>query len=277
MGKLGRGLNVLLPVDRDEILHVDPQRIHANPDQPRKDFDEALLMQLAASISEKGILQPIIVARNEDSTFTLIAGERRLRAALRSNLTKVPCIVRDKKHNDSLEISLIENIQRQDLNPIETAHAFQKLVDDFDLKQDEIASKVGKDRATVANYLRLLNLPQEIRTMVSENKLSMGHARAIVSVSDATRQLEIANKIIENNLNVRQTETLVSNISTVAEEPQTPPTPPQKDPHIFHIEQELIKTLGTKVRIKHKGKKGKIEIEYYSIDELNRLIDIFRI
>ncbi|MBF0538663.1 MAG: ParB/RepB/Spo0J family partition protein [Nitrospirae bacterium] len=275
---LGKRLDTLLPVEGDEILHVETQRILPNPDQPRKGFDEESLKQLAASVSEKGILQPIIVGRNGDGTFTLIAGERRWRAAALSGLMKVPCIVRTAKYNDSLEISLIENIQRQDLNPIETAHAFQRLIDDFDLKQEEVATKVGKDRATVANYLRLLNLPQEIRDMVSQDKLSMGHARAIVSVNDTTKQLEIAKTVIEGNLNVRQTEHLVSNISTTATAPEQPPKqPPPKDPHISNIEQELIKTLGTKVRINHKGKKGKIEIEYYSLDELNRLIDILRI
>ncbi|MBV6341136.1 ParB/RepB/Spo0J family partition protein [Candidatus Magnetobacterium casense] len=281
MVKLGRGLNVLLPVERDGILHVDPQRISPNPDQPRKDFDEESLIQLAASVREKGILQPIIVNRNDDSSFTIIAGERRLRAAVLCGLTKVPCIVRDKKHNDALEISLIENIQRQDLNPIETARAFQKLIDDFELKQEDIATKVGKDRATVANYLRLLHLPQEVQAMVSENKLSMGHARAIVSAGSPVQQLDIAGQVIENNLNVRQTEALVAALSTEVAEKQPPATtattPAQKDPHISNIEQELIKTLGTKVRINHKGKKGKIEIEYYSLDELNRLIDILRI
>lgn len=281
MVKLGRGLNVLLPVERDGILHVDPQRISPNPDQPRKDFDEESLRQLAASVQEKGILQPIIVTRNDDSSFTVIAGERRLRAAVLCGLTKVPCIVRDKKHNDALEISLIENIQRQDLNPIETARAFQKLIDDFELKQEDIATKVGKDRATVANYLRLLHLPQEVQAMVSEDKLSMGHARAIVSAGSPVQQLDIAGQVIENNLNVRQTEALVAALSTEVAEKQPPATtattPAQKDPHISNIEQELIKTLGTKVRINHKGKKGKIEIEYYSLDELNRLIDILRI
>ncbi|MBF0345054.1 MAG: ParB/RepB/Spo0J family partition protein [Nitrospirae bacterium] len=282
---LGRGLDALLPSEGDEILQVETQRIFPNPNQPRKSFDEEALKQLAASVSEKGILQPIIVSRNGDGTFSLIAGERRWRAAHISGLNKVPCIVRDTKQDDSLEISLIENIQREDLNPIETAKAFQKLIDDFNLKQEEVAVKVGKERATVANYLRLLNLPSEIQDMVSQNKLSMGHARALLSVNDAQLQLEIAKNVIENNLSVRETEALsrpqLSSLSTDGEQKvetgkqEKKETP--KDPHISDIEQELIKTLGTKVKINHKGKKGKIEIEYYSLDELNRLIDILKI
>ncbi|KWT85578.1 ParB/RepB/Spo0J family partition protein [Candidatus Magnetominusculus xianensis] len=271
---LGRGLDALIPQEGEEISHVEIEKVFPNPAQPRKHFDEDALAQLASSITAQGVIQPVIVSRNGDGTFMLIAGERRWRASNLAGLKKIPCIIRDKNREDSLEISLIENIQRENLNPIETAAAFQRLIDEFDLKQEEVAVKVGKDRATVANYLRLLNLPAEIKDYIVAGKLTAGHARAILSLSDPGTQLDAAAHVIKSALNVRETEAFCKKLA----EDKPPPKPqPQRDPYIASVEDELIKTLGTKVHINHDGNKGRIVLEYYSLDELNRLIDILRI
>ncbi|MBF0458942.1 MAG: ParB/RepB/Spo0J family partition protein [Nitrospirae bacterium] len=271
---LGRGLDALIPQDGEEIHNVEIEKVFPNPAQPRKHFDEGALAQLAASIAAQGVIQPVVVSRNGDGTFTLIAGERRWRASNLAGLIKIPCIIRDKNREDSLEISLIENIQREGLNPIETAAAFQRLIDEFGLTQENVAIKVGKDRATVANFLRLLNLPAEIRDFIVAGKLTAGHARAILSVSGPAAQLDAASHVIKNALNVRETENYCKKI---AETKTPPPQQPLRDPFIASVEEELIKTLGTKVRINHDGTKGRIVLEYYSLEELNRLIDILRI
>lgn len=271
---LGRGLDALIPQEGEEIHNVEIEKVFPNPAQPRKHFDEGALAQLASSIAAQGVIQPVVVSRNGDGTFTLIAGERRWRASNLAGLIKIPCVIRDKNREDSLEISLIENIQRENLNPIETAAAFQRLIDEFGLTQEDVAVKVGKDRATVANFLRLLNLPAEIRDFIIAGKLTAGHARAILSVSGPAAQLDAASHVIKNALNVRETETYCKKLA----ETKAPPTQqPKRDPYIASVEDELIKTLGTKVRINHDGTKGRIVLEYYSLEELNRLIDILRI
>lgn len=272
---LGRGLNALIPDEGEEILHIDIDRIIPNPDQPRKVFDEDAIKGLASSIEEKGILQPVIVSRTGTGSFMLIAGERRWRASLSAGLRKIPCIVRSRDEDDSLEVSLIENIQRENLNPLEMARAFQRLIDTCSLKQEEVAHKVGKDRATIANYLRLLNLPEDVKELLAAGRLTMGHARAVLSLEDADARSRAARKVIEEDLSVRQTEELCKNTQPPAEGKAKKEIP--RDPHLDSLENELATTLGTKVRIAQKGKKGKIEIEYYSLDELNRLIDILRI
>jgi ParB family chromosome partitioning protein len=269
---LGKGLGSLLPDKSEDIVKIDVDRIIPGEQQPRKVFRDEALKELAASIKEKGVLQPIIVSRTGDGTFRLIAGERRWRAATLAGLKKMPAIVKDVSSADSLEIALIENIQREDLNPVETASAFQRLIKDFNLTQEELSVRVGKERATVANYLRLLKLPDEIKTFVNDGSLSMGHARAILSVEGRAGQLEIARRVIHNGLSVRETERLAKKISP---EPKKKTRPKRKDPQIASLEDRLIRSLGTKVRIYHEGKKGKIEIEYYSLDELDRLLDIF--
>lgn len=266
---LGKGLNALIPEKGEEILFLDVDRIMPGKQQPRRVFHEESLKELAASIKEKGVLQPVIVSRTGDGTFNLIAGERRWRASVLAGLKKIPALIKNVASKDSLEIALIENIQREDLNPIETAEAFNRLVKDFELTQEDLAARVGKERTTVANYLRLLKLPDEIKTMLYNGSLSMGHARALLSVEGKTRQIEAARKIIRSSLSVRETELLAKNIS----KPAKPAG--RKDPQISSLEEKLIKHLGTKVRIMHKGKKGgKIEIEYYSLDEFDRLLEI---
>lgn len=268
---LGKGLGSLLPDKAEDIVRIDIDRIIPGEQQPRKVFRDEALRELASSIKEKGVLQPIIVSRTGDGTFRLIAGERRWRASSLAGLKKIPAIVKDVSTADSLEIALIENIQREDLNPVEMASAFQRLIKDFDLTQEELSVRVGKERATVANYLRLLKLPDEIKTLVNDGLLSMGHARSILSVEGRAPQLEIARRIIHKGLSVRETESLAKKL---ASESKKKTHPRRKDPQIASLEDRLIRSLGTKVRIHHKGKKGKIEIEYYSIEELDRLLDI---
>jgi len=269
---LGKGLESLLPDKTQEIISIDITRIIPGDQQPRRVFRDAALRDLAASIKEKGVLQPVIVARTGDGTFRLIAGERRWRASGLAGLKKIPAIIKDVASADSLEIALIENIQREDLNPVETADAFHRLMQDFKLTQEELSAKVGKDRATVANYLRLLKLPEEIRTFVNDGSLSMGHAKAILSIEGKPNQLEAARRIIHKGLSVRETESLAKKLA--AGEGKKKAVHQKKDAQIASLEEKLIRHLGTKVRILHKGKKGQIEIEYYSLDELDRLLDI---
>lgn len=272
---LGRGLDALIPEKGQEVLQLEINRIFPGREQPRKTFKDSSLNELAASIKEKGVIQPIIVSRLGDGSFKIVAGERRWRASQLAGLKKIPAIVKDVASRDSLEIALIENIQREDLNPIETAEAFHKLMKDFNLTQEELSEKVGKERATVANYLRLLKLPEEIKSFISDGSISMGHAKVILSTEGRAHQVELAKKVIHKGLSVRETEALAKNISSseTARKPKTPVE--QKDPQISSLEERLIKKLGTKVKIHHKGKKGgKIEIEYYSLDEFDRLLDI---
>jgi ParB family chromosome partitioning protein len=265
---LGKGFEALIPERGEEVIYLDIDRIIPGKQQPRKKFKDDSLKELSASIKEKGVLQPIIVTRVGDGTFSLVAGERRWRAAARAGLKKIPSLIKNVASKDSLEISLIENIQREDLNPIETAEAFNRLITDFSLTQEDLSQKVGKDRATVANYLRLLKLPHEIKTFIVNGSLSMGHAKAILTIEGKTQQIDVANKIVKRNLSVREAESLSSRISKPKKIPR------RKDPQISSLEEKLIKNLGTKVRIKTRGKRGKIEIEYYSLDELERLLDI---
>ncbi|MGD0885277.1 MAG: ParB/RepB/Spo0J family partition protein [Thermodesulfovibrionales bacterium] len=269
---LGKGLESLLPEKTQEIINIDITRIIPGDQQPRKIFKDTALQELAASIREKGVLQPVIVTRTGDGTFRLIAGERRWRASSLAGLKKIPAIIKDVASADSLEIALIENIQREDLNPVEMAEAFHRLMKDFNLTQEALSSRVGKDRATVANYLRILKLPDEIKMFVNDTALSMGHARAILSIEGKASQIEAARKIIHKGLSVREAETLARKWSSEAKKKTTHPR--RRDAQIDSLEEKLIRHLGTKVRILHKGKKGRIEIEYYSLDELDRLLDI---
>jgi len=270
---LGRGLEALIPEKGEEVLNLEINRIFPG-EQPRKIFRDNSLKELAASIKEKGVLQPIIVSRVGDGSFKLIAGERRWRASQIAGLKKIPAIVKNVESKDSLEIALIENIQREDLNPVETAEAFNRLLKEFNLTQEKLSERVGKERTTVTNYLRLLKLPEEIKSLISDGSLSMGHARAILSLEGRANQMEAARRVIKKGLSVRETESLAKNIS-FHETKKSKTTSGHRDPQIASLEDKLIKSLGTKVRIRHRGKKGgKIEIEYYSLDELDRLLEI---
>jgi ParB family chromosome partitioning protein len=265
---LGKGLEALIPEKGEEIIYLDIDRIFPGEQQPRKAFKDDSLNELAASIREKGVLQPVIVTRVGDGTFRLVTGERRWRAAALAGLKKIPSLIKNVASKDSLEIALIENIQREDLNPIETAEAFHRLVADYNMTQENLSQIVGKDRATIANYLRLLKLPQEIKKLIYSGTLSIGHAKAILTIEGKTNQIEAAKRIIKRNLSVRQAEILSRKVS----KPKRVIS--RKDPQILSLEEKLIKSLGTKVRIRHKEKIGIIEIEYYSLDELDRLLEI---
>jgi len=266
---LGKGLDALIPDKGENIIQIEVNRILPGKQQPRKVFNEISLNELSASIKEKGVLQPILVSRTGDGSFNLIAGERRWRASVQAGLKKIPAIVKNVDSRDSLEMALIENIQREQLNPIETAEGFNRLMQEFSLTQEELSDKVGKERATVANYLRLLKLPAEIKDMIYTGKLSMGHARALLAIEGRLGQVEAARKIIRNGLSVREAELMAKKSIKPAK------IRAEKDPQITSLEEKLIRNLGTKVHIVEKNKKkGKIEIEYYSLEELNRLLDM---
>jgi ParB family chromosome partitioning protein len=270
---LGKGLDALIPAGGQEIIEVELHRIQAGASQPRRNFREEPLKELAASIKEKGVLQPVLLKREGDGSFRLIAGERRYRASRLAGLKKIPAILKDAGPEDSLEIALIENIQREDLGPMETARAFQTLVKQFGLTQEQLADRVGKDRATVANYLRLLGLPNEVRKLVDEGALSMGHARAILGIQSRSRQLVAAKKVVKEGLSVREAEGLARRIAAEAEG-KPAKRKARKSPEVRALEEKLIRHLGTKVQVKARGKRGSIEIEYYSLEELERLLDV---
>lgn len=265
---LGKGLESLIPEKGEEIVYLDVERIFPGEQQPRKVFRDDSLKELAASIKERGVLQPVIVSRVGDGTFRLITGERRWRASSLAGLKKIPALVKNVASKDSLEIALIENIQREDLNPIEAADAFSRLIIEFNLTQEDLSDRVGKDRATIANYIRLLKLPEEVRSYLSGGSLSMGHAKAILAMEGKAAQVDAARRIIKKGLSVREAEELSKKIAG------SPKAKASADPQISSLEEKLIKNLGTKVRIINKGKRGKIEIEYYSFEELERLLDV---
>jgi len=275
---LGKGLSALIPDVPDVRLssvptEVDVDRIAPNEHQPRHRFEDARLDDLAQSIKANGIIQPIVVRRVEDG-YRIIAGERRWRAAQRAGLTRVPVTIKDLasgEHAKMLEMALIENIQREDLNPIDEAAAYEKLSTDFDMTQEDIAAAVGKDRSSVANHMRLLKLPQEVRTEVADGRLSMGHARALLAVSDEGSQRQIAREVIARNLSVRETEALVKRAGREAVSVPRSATP--VDVHTRAAEEKLRMTLGTRVRINRKGKGGRIEIDFGNEDELQRLFE----
>jgi ParB family transcriptional regulator, chromosome partitioning protein len=271
---LGRGLSALIPdvaaaaVASETLLELDSDLLRPNKFQPRTHVDESKIDDLAASIRANGIIQPIVVRRAEDG-YEIIAGERRWRASQRAGLLKVPVIVRDIPDDRLLMAALIENIQREDLNPIEEAHAYRRLGDDFQLTQEQIAEAVGKDRSSVANYVRLLKLPNEIRENVASGVLSMGHARAILGLADAAAQLRIAREVVARTLSVRETEALVQR----GGQPSVRKPEQQKDVHTRAAEDRLRFSLGTRVRIVRKGKGGKIEVDFSNENELQRIFE----
>ncbi|GAB5045684.1 ParB/RepB/Spo0J family partition protein [Thermodesulfovibrio sp. TK110] len=267
---LGKGLDALIPKKEETLLEIEIERIIPGESQPRTDFNEEALKELAQSIKEKGIIQPIVVSRVGDGSFRIIAGERRWRAAKLAGLEKIPAVIKDVSTLEAIEIALIENIQREDLDPVETASAFERLLKEFNITQEELSKRVGKDRATIANYLRILKLPDEVRQYLKNGTITMGHAKAILSVEDPQKQIELANMIIKKSLSVRQTEELVKKIDKQK--------PPKKIlPEIADLENKLTSELGYKVKILHKGKKGKLQIFYNSLDELDGILErIFR-
>ncbi len=279
---LGRGLGALIPQRgdsppipfREGLAQIPIGQILPNPYQPRKVFNEASIEELARSVREHGIVQPLVVSRAGDSRYRLIAGERRLRAAERAGLQTIPAVVKElTKEGDALQIALIENIQREDLNPIEEALAYRRLAEEFQLRQEDIAAAVGKDRASVANFVRLLRLPEEVRTEVASGRLSMGHARALLSLSDESDQRRIARDVIARNLSVRETESLVKKIVEDGAPLREAAASRPVDVHTRAAEDRLKLLLGTRVRIIRRGTRGRIEIDFGSEEELIRIYE----
>jgi ParB family chromosome partitioning protein len=277
---LGKGLSALIPdapepSHRSSPMEADVDLISPNRFQPRLNVDDTRLRELADSIKANGIIQPIVV-RREGDRFQIIAGERRWRAAMLAGLSRVPVVVRDVAagHEQSLlEMALIENLQREDLNPIDEALAYRRLTDEFHLKQDDIAAAVGKDRASVANTLRLLKLPEEVRAEVASGRLSMGHARALLSLTAEAEQRRIARDVIARSLSVRETESLVKKLVEGSAPAREPAPPGPADVHTRAAEDRLKLLLGTKVRIVRQGTHGRIEIDFVSEDELIRIYE----
>jgi ParB family chromosome partitioning protein len=273
---LGRGLSALIPdmpapaapPAADRSLDVDTDRLRPNKFQPRTHVDDDRIEDLSRSIRSNGIIQPIVVRKVEQG-YEIIAGERRWRAAQRAGLLKVPVVVRDIPEDRLLAVALIENIQREDLNPIEEAMAYRRLSDQFHLTQEQIADAVGKDRSSIANYVRLLRLPQEVRANLASNALSMGHARALLALTDEHAQLRLARDVVARSLSVRETEALVKKAAAPVE------TKPAKtvDVHTRAAEEKLRLALGTRTRIVRKGNGGRIEIDFTSEDELQRIYE----
>jgi ParB family transcriptional regulator, chromosome partitioning protein len=276
---LGRGLGALIPQrapaepvapPQTGLLLVPIEQIAPNPLQPRKTFNESSIEELARSVREHGIVQPLVVTRTGADRYKLIAGERRYRAAQKAGLTSVPVVVKEMMtEGDSLQVALIENIQREDLNPIEEAGAYHQLHEEFGLTQEEIARRVGKERSTVANFLRLIKLPDAVKKLLASGQLSMGHARALLAIDSAKKQEQLAERVVKKNLNVRQTEMLASESSPKAAEK------PEKEKDVFtrDAEDKLTRTLRAKVEIDRKRRGGVIHIRVGSEDELIRVVD----
>ncbi|MDF2942833.1 MAG: spo0J [Herbinix sp.] len=282
---LGKGLDIMIPeqiiktveekadnVSRETFIHISD--IEPNKSQPRKRFDEDALQELADSIKQYGVIQPLILQKR-DKFYEIIAGERRWRAARLAGLKDVPAIIKDYSPQEVVEIALIENIQREDLNPIEEAQTYYRLIQEFNLKQDEVAERVSKSRAAVTNAMRLLKLDDRVQQMLIDEMLSNGHARALLAIENSDKQYNTASKIFDEKLSVRETEKLVKQI--INEKPQKEIAATQEDDFIYRdIEDKIRNIIGTKVSIhKKNNNKGSIEIEYYSTEELERIIDMF--
>ncbi len=286
---LGKGLRSLIPeapprttrpvtiaVPRAEgLVQVDIDQIHPNPRQPREHFDQELLQELARSLKNQGVLQPVVVRPRGDGEYELVAGERRWRAAQLAGILKLPAVVKEVSDNQLLELALIENLQRQELNPLETAGAYQMLVDDLDLSQQEVADRVGKQRSTITNALRLLNLPREVQELIRDGQLSAGHAKALAAVTNTKAQIDLARRFADEGVSVRQAEALVTRTRS-SRSTSGPATPVERDPNVVAAEERLQQALGTRTRIVHQGNKGggRVEIEFHSADELERLFDL---
>ena len=275
---LGKGLGALIPdiekEDRKNFFSCGIEEIIPSKYQPRKGFDEGKLTELANSIKEKGIIEPLIV-RKTDGGYELIVGERRWRAAQRAGLKEVPVIVRDVTTAEATELALIENLQREDLNPLEEAEAYKRLMEEFHYTQEELAKRIGKDRATVANAVRLLKLPQEIKAHLADESISSGHARTLLGLNSPEEQKIACAKVIKNSLSVRETERLVKRLNVQGSKRDMDVKPASEEElHLGFLEETLKKFLGTQVRIPKKGRKGKIEIEFYSEEDLERIIEI---
>lgn len=292
---LGRGLDALLadnagiePDDSFDILAqlgedddaiqenavkiIKIRDIEPNKNQPRKKFDEEKLEVLSESIKQHGLVQPILVKPNLSGTYTIVAGERRWRASKAAKLKEVPCIVRELTETEVMELALIENLQREDLNPIEEAEGYKRLIESCDMTQEDVAKRIGKSRSAIANSLRLNNLAKEVKQMVIDGKLTQGHARTLLGITDNEKQIETAKTVIENGLNVRQVEALISGLNNKKPTKNKQNISGMMKKYFSEVESELGSRYGTKVKISEGANKGKIEIEYYSRDDLERIL-----
>jgi ParB family chromosome partitioning protein len=274
---LGKGLDALLPSAENQlpeggVRQIQTDKISPNPRQPRADFDADELNELAASIREHGVIQPLIItAGDSPGSYTMIAGERRLMAAKLIELQAVPAIIREASDQELVELALVENVQRADLGPLETAEAYRQLAEDFGLSHEEIADRVGKSRTTITNTLRLLRLPEDVKEALVSGKISEGHARALLSLPTEEAQSAALRSILKLSLNVRQTEELVRKLSGEKAQKQ-PPAPP--NPEIKDLEEQLRQRLGTKVTLNQRTKGGTLTIHYYSAEELDSLLEM---
>ncbi len=275
---LGRGLEALIPQmgvsEGEEVAELLLETIRPNPYQPRKRMDEEKLSELMSSIREHGVLQPIVVRAALPRGYEIVAGERRFRAVERLGMSRIPAIVRTISDKQAMEIALIENLQREDLNPIEVAEAYANVMKHFDLTQEEMSVRVGQSRSHVANLLRLLTLPAELRADVSRGTISMGHARALLSLSDENARKILARKIVQEGLSVRAVESMCQRLNDVSRGTKKRDQR-QKDPQLQVIEERLRRRFGTSVRVQMGKKRGKIEIEYFSLDDLERILALF--
>lgn len=280
---LGKGLGALISedfsIENEEkvgVSEIKITQIEPDPDQPRKDFDQEKLEVLAESIKIHGVIQPLIVTEQKDGFYRIIAGERRWRASKLAGLTTIPAVVREYSKQQSAEIALVENLQREDLNGIEEAKGYKTLMEEFSLTQQQVAEKVGKSRPAVANALRLLNLPESVQDMVIYGEISSGHARAISGISDSEVQTDLAQKVIAEDLSVRQLEKLIAQMNQPAPEKEKEPVDVNLKAQLKEIQKDLQSYLGTKVKVSTGKNKGKLEIEYYDMNELERLIQLIK-
>jgi ParB family chromosome partitioning protein len=281
---LGKGLAALISQPGSvaengmstNVTEIDIRKIEPNRQQPRKHFEEESLRELAESIKQYGIIQPLIVKEEDGGFFSIIAGERRYRAARIARLETVPVVVKDYNESETLQVALIENIQRQDLNPIEEALCFKRLIDEYFFTQENIAEKISKSRSMVSNALSLLNLGPRVQNLLAEERIPASHARVLLRVKDADVQFLLAEKVIEDNLSIRELEKLIVQYANEAEVPEKVAGKNKPDAVYRHIEDDLKQILGTKVNIKDGKNKGRIEIEYYSPEELDRLLGMFK-
>jgi len=278
--RLGKGLDALLPAlsinDDDKVVEIPLSQLRANPYQPRRTFHDESINELAASIKEHGVIQPIIV-RSVLKGFEIIAGERRFRASQVCGLATIPAVVKKFTDQQVMEIALIENVQREDLNAMEVAVAYQALIDQFSLTQEELSVKVGKSRSHIANFLRLIQLPEEVKQYVSRGTLSMGHAKAIVGLKEAKLIKSLADQAIKEQWSVRELEEEVKRLEDRTDAKKKPSAKAKrKDPYINQLEESLREVYRTTVKIKHNNNKGKIELSYYSKDDLNRLLELLQ-
>ena len=277
---LGKGLAALIPdepiadllneeIEKESILNIKLSLIEPNESQPRQEFEEESLEELKDSIKQYGVIQPIVV-RNKDNKYEIIAGERRWRAAKLAKLTEIPCIIKDVDDKQAQKLALIENIQRENLNPMEEAYAYKSLMEDYGLTQEQVAKEIGKSRSYIANSVRLLNLDKEIINYIAKGQMTSGHGRALLSIGNKEERLKAAGSIVNNKMNVRDTEKMVKNVGKKNQKTKSV----KKDPFVDEIEEKLMMVLGTKVKLSTKKDGGKIEIEYYGEEDLERILDI---